>query len=141
MRSHHLGSWTWPSSWSTWRALALLEAGKGCLALAGIILVAAGLWQWPAHIVRAEHLLAGASWTSHGLLIAAAGGYAVLRFIEAAGLWWERAWARWTSVFGYTAAIAMQLWQLAHTPSWGLVALLSLSFAILLGLALRALRS
>jgi uncharacterized membrane protein (DUF2068 family) len=123
----------------SWRAMALLEVGKGCTVLAAPLLVAVGGWQWPLQALRSHHFVVDWSRSSQDLLLAVAGGYAALRFIEAAGLWQGRPWARWTSLTGYFAYIPLELWQLAHGGSHWLIGVLVMSVGVATALAMQPL--
>jgi uncharacterized membrane protein (DUF2068 family) len=98
------------------RTIAVLEATKGVL----VLLAAVGLLSlrhrdmgaMAVHLVHGLHLnpehpypllfLHVASQVTHAHLRNLAGGafaYATLRFIEAYGLWHQRAWAEWLAIF------------------------------------------
>jgi hypothetical protein len=111
----------------TWHVLAAWEAAKGCIVLAAVVLAGAGLWQWPAHALGAVAFLNHWPRTPSGLLLWAAAGYSALRFVEAAGLWQERSWARWFSIAGNAAYIPVELWELAHGANWPMAAALALN--------------
>jgi uncharacterized membrane protein (DUF2068 family) len=129
MGDAHRG-WRWPASAGTWRVLAALEAGKGCVALTAAIMAATGPWQWPVHALQAfdhvEHW-SGGSWR---LVLWGAAGYAASRFVEAVGLWRARSWARWFAIAGYVAYIPLELWALAHQARWWMPAALALNVAV-----------
>jgi uncharacterized membrane protein (DUF2068 family) len=62
-----------------------------------------------------------------GLLLWGGAGYAALRFVEAAGLWQGRSWARWFSIAGNAAYIPVELWELAHGANWSMGAVLAMN--------------
>ncbi|MDB5861051.1 MAG: hypothetical protein JWQ76_4740 [Ramlibacter sp.] len=118
-----------PGGYRTWHALAAWEAAKGCLALAAAALAAAGLWQWPANALRAAASMDHWARTPPDLVLWGVAGYAALRFVEAAGLWQGRSWARWFSIAGNTAYIPVEVWELAHGANWWMAAVLAMNVA------------
>lgn len=73
------------------------------------------------------------------LLAAAAAGYAMLRFVEAYGLWRKRRWAEWFAVASGGLYIPIELYELSLGLSWVKLSLLAVNAAIVayLGLVLR----
>jgi uncharacterized membrane protein (DUF2068 family) len=64
--------------------------------------------------------------------------YAVVRFIEAFGLWRRKLWAAWFGVLSGGIYIPMELFEAAHGLSWVKLTVLSVNMAIIayLGYAL-----
>jgi uncharacterized membrane protein (DUF2068 family) len=60
-----------------------------------------------------------------------------LRFVEAAGLWQGRSWARWFGIAGYVAYIPVELWELTHNASWRMGAMLAMNMAVVAVLAMQ----
>lgn len=129
------------------RGVALFEAGKGALAVLAAIWVLAlrhkdmkevaesllavlhrvfhlnpdgRLFQW---LLRSVGAL-----TVTGLKVIAALiiVYALVRFVEAAGLWLEKEWAEWFAVITGAFYIPFEIYQLFHHPNrikWGVLAI------------------
>lgn len=128
------------------RGIALLEAGKGLLA----IIVAVWLVSLLHKDIQgvAEHLLnflhkifhlnpdghlarsiiRGARRVTPGNLDLWIGGtllYCVIRFVEAAGLWLEKQWAEWFALISGSLYLPIEIYELAHhaTPiKWAVFA-------------------
>ena len=66
-----------------------------------------------------------------GLLVLAACAYALLRFVEAWGLWRMRGWARWLGIVSCGIYVPFELYYLFRTPSWTSVSVLSINLAVL----------
>ena len=64
--------------------------------------------------------------------------YAVIRFIEAFGLWRRKLWAAWFGVLSGGVYIPVELFEVVHRLSWARLAVLSVNLAIVayLGYAL-----
>jgi uncharacterized membrane protein (DUF2068 family) len=129
------------------RGVALFEAGKGALA------ILAALWVLTLRHKDmkelAENLLAAlhkvfhinpdrhifqivqhsvGGLTPRWLLIIAIGilVYAVIRFVEGAGLWLEKEWAEWFALITGAAYVPLEIYQLLHRPNafkWGVFAI------------------
>jgi uncharacterized membrane protein (DUF2068 family) len=128
------------------RGIALFEAGKGLLA----VLVAVWLLSLLHKDIQdvAEHLLSilhrifrlnpdghlarsiirGARRVTPGNLHLWIGGtilYAIVRFVEATGLWLEKQWAEWFALISGCLYIPIEIYELAHhaTPiKWAIFA-------------------
>lgn len=130
------------------RAVALLEAAKGVLALA---LAAALHWLGPDAFRSALNTITGllhlqahgsSAWlarniTAQTLGVAAAlvVMYGLLRLIEAAGLWHARAWASWLGAIGAAAYLPFELVALLRHPHWLTLAVLLVNLLVVWVLA------
>jgi uncharacterized membrane protein (DUF2068 family) len=136
------------------RAVALLEAGKGLLALlagSGLLLLwNADLQTVGNELLRHLHLNPGRMhghvlWeamtsTSHGPLHLIALGvlcYSMLRFVEAGGLWQDRRWAEWLGVLSGGIYVPFEVRELLRHPGLLSVSLLTLNVLIVGYLVLR----
>ena len=136
------------------RAVALLEAGKGLLALlagSGLLLLwDADLQTLANELLRHLHLNPGrlhgnVLWeamtsTPLGQLHLIALGvlcYSVLRFVEAGGLWLDRRWAKWLGVLSGGIYVPFEVRELLLHPRLLSVSLLTLNVLIVGYLALR----
>lgn len=136
------------------RAVALFEAGKGLLAL----LVGSGmLLLWNADLqtigndlLRHLHLNPGrmhddvlwhalTTTTLSQLHLIALGVlcYAVLRFVEAGGLWYDRRWAEWLGTLSGGIYVPLEIRELLLRPGLLSLSLLMLNAMIVCYLALR----
>ncbi len=130
------------------RAVAVFEALKGVLAL----LAAAGLFYFiprdfrhiAVELVGRLHLNAGKSypdvflrivedatnpqlWLIACLVLA----YAAVRFTEAYGLWFERAWGEWVAAVSGAVYVPLELYELARRVTWIRVSALLLNVAVI----------
>lgn len=129
------------------RAVALFEAAKGALVLiAGFGLfrlfhrdadVAADLLSRRLHLNPAkEHarifveLLSNLASSKLWLLAALALTYSCMRFIEAYGLWHNRAWAKWVAVLSGAIYVPFELYELSRGPGGVKLAALVLNVAV-----------
>ncbi len=138
------------------RLVALFEAAKGAL----VLLVAFGLHALLHHdaaamavkLVSHLHLrpgshfaqvfIAAASKLTDArlwLLTALAAGYSALRFAEAWGLWWQRAWAEWLALVSGGIYLPVELYELWERPSMlhGGVVLTNLAIIVFMAANLR----
>jgi uncharacterized membrane protein (DUF2068 family) len=128
------------------RGIAIFEAGKGLLAImVGIWLlsllhrdiqnVAEHLLHFLHKIFRlnpdghlARSLVRGARRVTPGNLHLWIGGtvvYSVIRFVEAVGLWLEKAWAEWFALISGGLYVPIEIYEVAHhaTPiKWTVLA-------------------
>lgn len=134
------------------RTVAVFEAAKGALVLlAGfgvLALVNQNTQQVADQIVRHFHLnpasrypriflqLAGEA-TPLRLWLLAAGAlfYALVRFLEAYGLWCERRWAEWLAVVSSGIYLPIEIWELTKGLTWLRVTLPVVNLVIVLYLA------
>jgi len=56
--------------------------------------------------------------------------YAVIRFIEAFGLWRRKLWAAWFGVLSGGVYLPVELYEVVHRLSWARLAVLSVNLAI-----------
>ncbi len=139
------------------RTIALLEAGKGLMALlagSGLLLLwDANLQTVGDELLRHLHLNPGRLhgnilWkamtsTSIGHLHLLAVGvlcYTLLRFTEAAGLWLDRRWAEWLGVLSGGVYVPFEIRELWHRPGLLSFTLLALNLLIVGVLARRLAR-
>jgi uncharacterized membrane protein (DUF2068 family) len=137
------------------RLVALFEGAKGALILVtgfGLLsLVHRDIHAAAEEIVRHFHLnparhyprifLDAAGRVTDArlwLLALSAFLYAVVRFIEAFGLWRRKTWAEWFGVLSGSIYIPIEIMSLSHGLTWARLTLLSVNFAIVsyLGYAL-----
>ena len=52
------------------------------------------------------------------LLALGAAAYACLRFVEAYGLWYEKAWAEWLAALSGGLYVPIEIFELFVSPSW-----------------------
>lgn len=126
------------------RGVALLEAGKGMLAILAATWVLTlrhkdmrevadsllGALHKFLHINPDRHafqvLQRSVGGLTHSRLYLIAGLvllYAVIRFVEAAGLWLEKEWAEWFALISGAAYIPFEIYELARHPTsfkWGI---------------------
>lgn len=117
------------------RVVALFEATKGVLVLlAGIsalTLIHQDIQAFAERLVGHLHLdpakhypriflnaAKHATVTHLWVLAALAAGYAVLRFIEAYGLWRDRRWAEWFAAISGGVYIPFELFKMFSRPTW-----------------------
>ena len=69
--------------------------------------------------------------TEHGLLVLAAVAYAILRLIEAYGLWLMRGWARWLGIFSAGIYVPFELYYFVRQPSLTSASVMAINLAVL----------
>jgi uncharacterized membrane protein (DUF2068 family) len=128
------------------RGIALFEAGKGLLAVIVAMwllsLLHKDIQNVADHLLRFLHrifrlnpdghlarsIVRGARRVTPGNLHLWIGGtilYAIIRFVEAAGLWLEKQWAEWFALVSGCLYIPIEIYELAHhaTPiKWAVFA-------------------
>jgi uncharacterized membrane protein (DUF2068 family) len=131
------------------RSVAVLEASKGVLIILagfGVLSVIHGNAQQVAgNLIRHLHLnpakhyprifleAAGRANDSFlWLLAAGAFAYSVVRFIEAYGLWFGRAWAEWFAIGSGAFYVPFELYELAKRVTATRILLLLMNIAIVL---------
>ena len=140
------------NSAATLRTIALLEGGKGLLVLlAGcgfFALIHRDLHRAAAELVRHLHLnpaghyprifLDLADRVSDGelwLLAAAALFYALLRLVEAYGLWRQRLWAQWFGVISSGLYLPLEIYEAVTAFNWANGVILAVNLCVVLTLA------
>ena len=129
------------------RVVAVFEGAKGGLVLVtdlGLLaFIHRGLHNAAEEVVRHLHLnparhsprifldaAARVTDTQLWLLALSAFLYAVVRFIEAFGLWHRKRWAAWFGALSGGIYIPVELFELAHRLSWVKLGVLSVNLAI-----------
>jgi uncharacterized membrane protein (DUF2068 family) len=135
------------------RAVATFELTKGLIVLfaaCGIVLVMhrADPWDIADGLLRllhispdhhfaqvfldwADSLTDAKLWTVAGV----ASAYSLLRFIEAYGLWYARAWAEWIALISGTLYLPFEIYKLIHRPSPFHIGVLLTNLAVVLYMA------
>src|SRR5262249_47678512 len=134
------------------RGVAIFEAGKGLLAIAAAIWVITllhkdmqdvaehmlqllhinpdrHLYQWPLRAVR------GVSRRRLCVIVCLILGFAVIRFVEATGLWLESEWAEWFAFVSGGLYVPFEIYRLIRRPTpikWTILAI-NLLIVICLG--------
>ena len=133
------------------RLVALLEAGKGALVLlAGLGLLSLinhDVQRVAEHLVRLSHLNPASHYprifveaaghvTNARLwgLAALAAVYALVRGIEAYGLWHERRWAEWFALVAGGLYIPVEIYELFHHATWLKLTVLVVNAAIVIAM-------
>jgi uncharacterized membrane protein (DUF2068 family) len=132
------------------RAVASLEIGKGLIALlaaCGVLLLVQREDPWDIadsllkllHISPDHHFaqvfLDWANSLTEAKVWAVAGvavGYSLLRFVEAYGLWYARAWAEWIALVSGTLYLPFEIYKLIYRPSAFHVAIFLINVAVVL---------
>ena len=134
------------------RAIASFELAKGLLVLAAaavvVFVVGRDPWDFADGILRLLHIspdhhfaqlflnwadtLTGAKlW-----MVAAAGSaYALLRFVEAYGLWYARTWAEWVALVSGSLYVPFEVYKLIHRQSMVHISILVINVIIVLYMA------
>lgn len=76
----------------------------------------------------ADTLTASKLWAVAGV----AGAYSVLRFVEAYGLWYARAWAEWIALISGSLYLPFEIYKLIHRQSLFHISILVINLAIVL---------
>lgn len=139
----------------TLRTVALLETAKGLL----VLLAGIGALSFIHHdaqrlaerLVGHLHLNPASSYpriflqfaaqvadSRLGTLAALAAGYALVRFIEAYGLWRERRWVEWFAAVSGGIYVPFEIYNLFHGDAWLSLGALSVNIAVV-GLMINAL--
>ncbi len=131
------------------RGVAVFEATKGVLALAGGIAVLTlrhkDLELVAEHILRllhygeehraAQHFLRFASHvTGHDLWLLFFGVlvYTAVRFVEATGLWLEKEWAEWFAFLSGSLYMPWEIYEIVRHPTWMKWAIFGINVLIVL---------
>lgn len=67
----------------------------------------------------------------HGMLMMFAAAYAVLRFVEAYGLWFTRSWARWLGLFSSGMYVPFELYYFVKSTGWTTFSVLAINLIVL----------
>jgi len=135
------------ASRSTMRTIALFEGFKGLLVLViasgALALVHRDVEAIALRLVEHAHLdptaklprifLDAAAQAGQGhlaWLAAAAAGYAIVRLVEAYGLWRSRPWAEWLAALGGAIYLPLELLELARKPTIAAALVLAANLAI-----------
>ncbi len=136
------------------RGVAIFEALKGVTALVGLLGLLDLLHhdlhhlalEWMGHIGLSpqQHypaLLMQAvdrvNATPVHTLVWLGGLYITVRWIEAWGLWQDRAWGEWLGVLSCSIYVPLEVQHLLHAPRWQGAAVLLINLALVAVLALR----
>jgi uncharacterized membrane protein (DUF2068 family) len=65
-------------------------------------------------------------------LLLVAGGYALVRLVEAYGLWRERRWGEWLGVLSGALYIPFEVRHLLHRPTWTSAAVIAANLAVVM---------
>ena len=120
------------------KALVVLVAGLGLLALVDRDVEAfAERLVAHTHLNPASHyprifLEAAGRVTDANLWLFAGGAllYAIVRGLEAYGLWHERAWAEWLALVAGAIYVPFEIYALVHHPTWLKVVILVTNLAV-----------
>jgi uncharacterized membrane protein (DUF2068 family) len=134
------------------RGIASFELAKGLVvllaAIAVLFLVHRDPWDIADGLLRLLHIspdghfaqrfLDWADTLTDAKLWAIAGvalAYSVLRFLEAYGLWYARAWAEWIALISGSLYLPYEIYRLIHRQSLLHVSILTINLAIVLYMA------
>jgi len=67
----------------------------------------------------------------HGLLMLFAATYALIRFVEAYGLWFSKAWARWLGLISSGMYVPFELYYFIKSPGWTTLAVLGVNLCVI----------
>lgn len=67
----------------------------------------------------------------HGLLMVFALAYALIRFVEAYGLWYARPWARWLGLFSAGMYVPFEIYYFVKSPGWTTLSVLAINLIVL----------
>jgi uncharacterized membrane protein (DUF2068 family) len=129
------------------RAVAVFEAFKGAIVLlAGfglLTILGKDTQQFAERLVQRSHLnpahhypqifiqaMANLNDTRLWLLAGLAALYALMRFIEAYGLWHERRWAEWFAALSGGIYVPVEIYELAQHATWLRFTALALNLAV-----------
>jgi len=129
------------------RAVSIFEAGKGVLVFSLVLflstfvsrdlpgIIAEFRTRW--NVDPSSHIPALAKMLMHDLtssrlhfLIMLAAIYALMRFVEAYGLWFEKRWAEWFALLSGGVYLPVELYELAKGFSWLKTGVLAINLVI-----------
>ena len=131
------------------RLVALLEAAKGALVLVAglglLSLINHDVQHVAEKLVRLSHLNPASHYprifveaaghvtnTRLWALAAAAAAYALVRGIEAYGLWYERTWAEWLALVAGALYIPVEIYEIVRHVTWLKLVVFSVNAAIVI---------
>lgn len=134
------------------RAIASFEVTKGLIvllaALVVVFMVGRDPWDFADGMLRLLHIspdhhfaqlfLDWADTLTDAKLwtVAAVGSmYAILRFVEAYGLWYARTWAEWIALISGSLYVPFEIYKLIHRQSLFHISVLVINLAIVLYMA------
>jgi uncharacterized membrane protein (DUF2068 family) len=134
------------------RAIATFELAKGLIvlfaALAVVFMVGRDAWDIADGILRLLHISPDHHFaqlfldfadtlTDAKLWTVAAVGtmYAILRFVEAYGLWYARTWAEWIALISGSMYVPFEIYKLIHRQSLLHISILAINLIIVLYMA------
>jgi uncharacterized membrane protein (DUF2068 family) len=129
------------------RVIAILEASKGILALAAglgllslihqdlALAVERFIWRmhlnptahYPKVLIKAAQNLDNYHLVMIAVLVLV---YALVRFIEAYGLWWQRGWAEWFATLSGAIYIPIEVMELIKGFTWPRITALAINLLI-----------
>jgi uncharacterized membrane protein (DUF2068 family) len=129
------------------RAVASLELGKGLIVLllgfGAVSLVHKDAWDVAETLLRFLHVNPDRHYAQVFLnladnmtdaklwgLAAVATAYSIIRFVEAYGLWLERAWAEWFALISGALYVPFEAYELVHRPTLIRAAVLLINLGI-----------
>ena len=140
------------------RTVALFEAAKGALVLVAglglLSLINRDVQALAERVVRFSHLNPASHYprifvdaAAHvtnaklWLLAGAATVYALVRGIEAFGLWYERRWAEWFALVAGGIFLQVEIYELCHRLTWVRIGVFALNVGIVAYMAYALLHS
>ena len=134
------------------RGIATIELAKGLVVLGAALVIIFWVhrdpWDFADSLLRLLHISPDGHFAQRFLdwadtltdaklwAIAGAGlAYSVLRFLEAYGLWYARAWAEWIALISGSLYLPYEIYKLAHRQNWFHVVVLTVNLAIVVYMA------
>ena len=132
------------------RSIATFELAKGLvvlLAAIGVVLLIQkeDPWDIADSLLRLLHISPDSHFAERFLdwadtltdarlytVAAGAAAYSFLRFLEAYGLWYAKAWAEWIALISGAIYLPFEIYKLVHRVSWFHVGVLVINVAIVL---------
>ena len=141
-----------PRALQVLRGIATFEMAKGLIvllaALGLVFLMGRDPWDVADGLLRIFHISpdhhfaqAFLDWSDTltdaklWAVAAGAGAYSILRFLEAYGLWYARAWAEWIALVSGSLYLPFEIYKLIHRQSPLHIAILTLNVAIVVYMA------
>jgi uncharacterized membrane protein (DUF2068 family) len=134
------------------RSIATFELAKGLIvllaAVAILFLVGRDPWDVADGVLRLLHISPDGHFAQKFLdwadtltdaklwaVAGAAAAYSILRFLEAYGLWYARAWAEWIALVSGSLYLPFEIYRLIHRQTLLHVSILLINLAIVLYMA------